>query len=174
MILCYMHVCVRVCVCIYLYQCVYMYIYKMGPPSYKYTYNLCMWFYKLTWPRVTYIITVVTHVEVTSNLGSYNLCYKFCVLKIDGTYVSYVLNVQFGIALTRFVLMIDFDPSYPFDDFCLFVQTALTESPWSADKKGVSMQREFGWERDGKRKRVSVFLKNIRNTWERICVFKLS
>ena len=104
-------------------------MYKMGPPSYKYTYNLCMWFYKLTWPRVTYIITVVTHVEVTSNLGSYNLCYKFCVLKIDGTYVSYVLNVQFGIALTRFVLMIDFGPSYPFDDFCLFVQTALTESP---------------------------------------------
>ena len=101
----------------------------MGPPSYKYTYNLCMWFYKLTWPRVTYIITFVTHVEVTSNLGSYNLCYQFCVLKIDGTYVSYVLNVQFGIALTRFVLMIDFGPSYPFDDFCLFVQTALTESP---------------------------------------------
>ena len=99
----------------------YIYMYKMGPPRYKYTYNLCMWFYKLTWPRLTYIITFVTHVEVTSNLGSCNLCYQFCVLKIDGTYVSYVLNVQFGIALTRFVLMIDFGPSYPFDDFCLFV-----------------------------------------------------
>ena len=70
-----------------------------------------MWIHKLTWPRVRYIISFVTHVDVTSNLGSYNLCYHFCVLKIDGTYVSYVLKVQFEASLIGFVLMIDFGSS---------------------------------------------------------------